>query len=60
MPARFHALVQHADDLYNAWLERTIEDHMYRVSDGRLVALFPTVADVEAPNSRQQFGAVLC
>jgi len=58
MPARLHALVQHANDLDKTGLKGAKEDHMHRVRNSRFLAFFPTIANVEATNARKQAGVI--
>ena len=60
MPSRLHAVVEHADDLDDAWRYQAIEDHMNRVCDRHLAAFIAAVADVEAANAGNELGAIFC
>ena len=51
-PARLHALMQHAHDLYA--LARPVEQHMPRLRHRRLGALVAAVPDMEAAHPRRQ------
>ncbi len=52
MPARLHPLMQHAHDLDEARRDGAVENHMHRITDRRLAAFGPAVADVEAADAR--------
>ncbi|MGA8157662.1 MAG: hypothetical protein WB822_15925 [Rhodoplanes sp.] len=58
MPARLHAIVEHADDLDEAWFYHAVEDHMHRVRHRRLAAFAATVPDVKAADAGPQLTVV--
>lgn len=54
MPMRLHAVVEHAYNFDDAWLQRAIEDDVHRLGDGRFKVFVAAVADVKAANAGEQ------
>jgi hypothetical protein len=52
--ARFHPFVQDADDLDDAGLDTAVVDNMHGVPDGVRAAFLLEIAQVKAPDTRQE------
>lgn len=60
VPARLHAVMQHANYFDDARLKSAKENHMRRARDWRVTAFVAVVTNVETANAGTELGAINC